>query len=135
MTEKLWQPVMFKRPDLVESVCEHLRTEILNGTFAPGSALPSEAELAEAYHVSRRVIRETLRVLSTQGLVELSQGRKPIVRHADNNAAIDTLRVSLERSSASLLHLFEARRPLEIESVALAAQRALMKILKTLKMH
>ena len=37
--------------------------QIAQGEFAPGSALPSEAELCERFEVSRNVMREVIKVL------------------------------------------------------------------------
>lgn len=56
-------------------VYRQLRAEITAGTHAPGSRLPSEAELAAAFGVSRVTTREALRMLQRDGLVASHQGR------------------------------------------------------------
>ncbi|WP_370653398.1 FadR/GntR family transcriptional regulator [Caballeronia sp. Lep1P3] len=43
---------------------------ILRGDHAPGSPLPREAELMERFGVSRTVLREALRTLTSKGLIE-----------------------------------------------------------------
>ena len=48
---------------------ERLRAEIVEGEFAPGTALV-EVSLAERYGTSRTPIREALRRLEQDGLVE-----------------------------------------------------------------
>jgi len=51
-----------------EHIAERLRTAILTGELAPGSALV-EATLAERFSVSRAPLREALRQLAEEGLV------------------------------------------------------------------
>lgn len=47
-----------------------LGSAILRGDHAPGEILPREAELMERFDVSRTVLREALRTLTSKGLVE-----------------------------------------------------------------
>ena len=56
--------------DLHGRVAHQLATAILRGDYAPGSILPREAELMELFGVSRTVLREALRTLTSKGLVE-----------------------------------------------------------------
>jgi len=119
-----WDPERLDRVDLVEYVTERLREEIVQGTFAPSTDLPSEATLAERLGVSRPVVREAMRTLRTQGLVEVSQGRRARVKPADPQASIDALDTLLRRSARLAPDLVEARRLLETETAALAARRA-----------
>ena len=46
-----------------------LKERIANGDYAPGSQLPSEAELVEQYGVSRSTVRSTLSALEAEGLI------------------------------------------------------------------
>ncbi|WP_031186707.1 GntR family transcriptional regulator, partial [Streptomyces sp. NRRL S-1896] len=55
-------------------VADALRREIDNGTYPPGSRLPSEAELSARFDASRNTVRAGLNLLVTQGLVASSQG-------------------------------------------------------------
>jgi DNA-binding FadR family transcriptional regulator len=56
--------------DLHGRVAYMLATGILRGDYAPGALLPREAELMEKFGVSRTVLREALRTLTSKGLVE-----------------------------------------------------------------
>ncbi|MEK6299033.1 MAG: GntR family transcriptional regulator, partial [Paraburkholderia tropica] len=47
-----------------------LGSAILRGDYAPGTTLPREADLMERFDVSRTVLREALRTLTSKGLVE-----------------------------------------------------------------
>jgi len=109
---------------LVPQVVERLRTAILSVAAQGRDDLPSEGELAEALGVSRTVLREAMKQLQAQGLVLISQGRRPRIRPADPKAAVESLDLLLQRTKGSLRHLVEARRPLECEIAALAAERA-----------
>ncbi len=56
--------------DLHGRVAYMLATAILRGDYAPGALLPREAELMQSFGVSRTVLREALRTLTSKGLVE-----------------------------------------------------------------
>jgi GntR family transcriptional regulator, transcriptional repressor for pyruvate dehydrogenase complex len=118
---------------LVEQVVENLRGGIFSGEFPAGGELPSEKLLAQKIGVSYTVIREAMRTLRSQGLVEISQGRRPRVKPAGPDAVRDALDAMLRRSNASIRELTELRRPLECEIVFLAAQRATSECIGQLK--
>ncbi len=59
---------------LYEGVAESVRARIFSHEFAPGCPL-DEAELARSYGVSRTPVREALKVLGREGLVELEPRR------------------------------------------------------------
>jgi DNA-binding GntR family transcriptional regulator len=61
------------------TVTEHLRQAILLGQL-PGGTRLVQSELAEAFNVSVTPIREALRELSTQGLIELDAFKGAVVR-------------------------------------------------------
>jgi len=117
-------PLRNEKLDLVGKITSLIRKEILSGRFPAKSLLPSEYEMAQHMGVSRPVIREALRILSAQGLVEISHGRRPRVKDADTQASIVALDALLRRSNSSMLDLIEARRVLEGHISFLAAERA-----------
>ena len=63
-----------------QQVADHMRDEILNGTYKTGQPLPSEEALAAEFGVSRPTIREGVKTLVAEGLVEVSRPRGTIVR-------------------------------------------------------
>lgn len=63
---------------LREIVQEKMREAIIAGLFSPGERLV-ERPLCEQLGVSRTVIRETIRYLEAEGLVEILPNRGPIV--------------------------------------------------------
>ena len=56
------------RTRLYQQVADDIEEAILDGSYPPGSKLPSEQELADDYGVSRNVIREALKRLKERGL-------------------------------------------------------------------
>lgn len=63
---------------LRDMVQERLREAIIEGHFKPGERLV-ERPLCEQLGVSRTVIRETIRYLEAEGLVDILPGRGPII--------------------------------------------------------
>ncbi len=66
------------RRDLSDRVYQVLRTEILSGKLAPGQRLSLE-EFAQRFRVSITPVRDALRLLSAEGLVELQPRRGAFV--------------------------------------------------------
>ena len=58
-----------------ETLAERLRRDILRGQFLRGEQLPTERELASESRLGRGSIREALRILEAQGLVQTHAGR------------------------------------------------------------
>jgi DNA-binding GntR family transcriptional regulator len=56
-------------PSLVEATTRRLRNEILSGALAPGERLIEE-QICQRFSISRAPVRESLRLLVQQGLVE-----------------------------------------------------------------
>jgi GntR family transcriptional repressor for pyruvate dehydrogenase complex len=112
-----------QRRNLVEELTERLRKEILTGSYSSVQTLPTEGRLCEVFGVSRTVVREAIRGLQAQGLIEVSQGRPARVKPVDPQSVIETLQTFLHRGNHLLLDLVEVRRPLESGIAALAAAR------------
>jgi GntR family transcriptional regulator len=56
-----------------------LREKIQSGHFAAGDRIPTEAELSEAYGVSRITVRQALSALEEEGLIRREAGRGTFV--------------------------------------------------------
>jgi GntR family transcriptional regulator len=60
-----------KPTPVYQRIADDLRRQISDGTFPPGSQIPTEAELLEKYGVrSRQTVRQGLAVLVNEGLIE-----------------------------------------------------------------
>ena len=111
------------RLSAANSVADDLGHLILT-QMQPGASLPSEADLALRYAVSRLTIREAVKLLAGRGLVELARGKRAVVRAPDGSAFADFLTVVLHQDSKGLFDLVEVRLSLEVQSATLAAKRA-----------
>ncbi|MFE7467432.1 GntR family transcriptional regulator [Streptomyces sp. NPDC057499] len=60
-------------------VRDALAADIATGRLAPGSRVPSEAELCERFGVARETARRAMRVLRERGLVRTEWGRGSFV--------------------------------------------------------
>jgi GntR family transcriptional regulator len=73
------------------AIAQALREEILSGELAPGSALPSEAQLSARFGVSRGTVRHALAALRSEGLIVGGRGRAPVVRRPGLSQSFDQL--------------------------------------------
>jgi DNA-binding GntR family transcriptional regulator len=99
--------ISIPRASLHEHVAQRLRQMLVENQIAPGAKL-NERELAEVLQVSRTPLREAIKMLAAEGLVELLPNRGAIA-------------VSLRESD--VLDTFEVMAGLEALSGELAAQR------------
>ena len=97
---------------LRQQVVEALRSSIVSGQLAPGQRL-TERELIEMFGVSRTVIREVLRLLEAERLIEIIPHKGPVVRELSAGEAKDlyAIRAVLEGLAARLFaeNALEAR--------------------------
>jgi len=100
---------------------EHL---VLTRELEIGDALPPERELAEQFQVSRNILREAISALVQKGLVEVRPGLGTFIARPGSEVLGDTLTTFIHFNSSGLLDLVEARRILEVEIAACAAERA-----------
>ena len=105
-----------ERKSLAQQVADKLRDLILLEKLAPGATIP-ERETASALGISRTPLRESLRILASEGLVEIAPSRAP--RVADP---------SLEE----LKDLLQVQGALEALAGELACERATDKDLKAI---
>jgi DNA-binding FadR family transcriptional regulator len=108
---------------LTESVVSRIE-ELVLGELEPGSALPSESDLAAEIGVSRLTVREAIKSLQARGLVEIQRGRRPVVAYPNARPIGDFFHALIRRDPRQLLDLLEVRRALEVHIASLAALRA-----------
>jgi DNA-binding GntR family transcriptional regulator len=81
-----------RRPNLHETVVARLRDFIVEGALAPGARI-AERQLCESLGVSRTPLREALKVLASEGLVELLPNRGARVARLDERDVEDMFQV------------------------------------------
>ncbi len=99
--------ISIPRASLHEQVAHRLRQMLVENRIAPGAKL-NERELSEVLQVSRTPLREAIKMLAAEGLVELVPNRGAI---------------AVELDEADILNTFEVMGGLEAQSGELAAQR------------
>lgn len=100
-----------------------LRTRIVNGSYSIGDLLPAERTLSETCQVSRTTVREALRILEVQELIEIRPGRSggAVVRHPSPQLVADSLDMLIRAQRIELQELLDARKAIEPTSARLAA--------------
>lgn len=92
---------------MAEDIYSRIRALIADGTYIGGDVLP-EGELANRLGVSRTPIREALRRLQTEGVIQREAYRRAVVAETDPD---------------EIIHIFTMRAAVEPIAVGLAMQR------------
>ncbi|WP_405361727.1 FadR family transcriptional regulator [Kitasatospora sp. NBC_00085] len=122
-----------RRTPLSDQVIAQLRAQITSGEWPVGSRIPTEAALVEQLGVARNTVREAVRALAHNGLLDIRQGSGTYVlatselagvmhrRFAGaDQAQVAELRVTLETSAAGLAATRRTDRDLALLDAALA---------------
>lgn len=80
------------RKSLAAEAAENLREFILIGKLGPGMPV-RERDLAEAFGISRTPLKEALRILESEGLIDYGLTRRPVVADPSLDEINDWLRV------------------------------------------
>lgn len=119
----------------LDTLTHELTARIVSGEYAPGERLPTEAQLQERWGVSRSVVREAMKVLASQGLVRIEQGRGTFVSDADTTSLTTQISLALRRprghqtplaanAAGEWAALLDVRRVLEVAVAEHAARAA-----------
>jgi DNA-binding FadR family transcriptional regulator len=104
-------------PRLYEVVAEQVAAAIRAGEFRLGDRLPAERELARQCGVGRPTVREAILALEIAGVLEVRGGSGVFVR------AVPSPLRRVAQSTEAPFEAFAARRVIEAETAALAAER------------
>jgi len=109
------------RTNLTDSAADSLRAEIVNGRWAVGERIPNEMALTDLLSVSRGTVREAVRALVSQGLLDTRQGSGTYVRVFDTQKT--SLGFSPVKTIADIQRCYEFRLTIEPEAAYFAALR------------
>ncbi|MFE9426037.1 FadR/GntR family transcriptional regulator [Kitasatospora sp. NPDC006697] len=108
-----------RRTPLADQVIAQLRAQITSGEWPVGSRIPTEAALVEQLGVARNTVREAVRALAHNGLLDIRQGSGTYVLATSELAGVMHRRFS----DAEQSQVAELRSLLEASAAALAAER------------
>ncbi|MDK1474271.1 FadR/GntR family transcriptional regulator [Streptomyces sp. 549] len=108
-----------RRSALATQVIDTLRGQITSGEWPVGSRIPTEPELVARLGVARNTVREAVRALAHNGLLDIRQGSGTYVVATSELAGVMHRRFA----GADPRHVAELRGTLEAEGARLAALR------------
>lgn len=115
-----------RQPKMAELIARTVRRMIVDGRLKEGDSLPNEADLMTEFSVSRSTLREAVRVLECDRLVEVRRGSRSgaRIRVPGTEIVARPAGLLLEVSGATIGDLLEARRQIEPGAARLLAQSA-----------
>ncbi|MFF7412900.1 FadR/GntR family transcriptional regulator [Streptomyces lydicus] len=108
-----------RRSALADQVIAQLRAQITSGEWPVGARIPTEPELVEQLGVARNTVREAVRALAHNGLLDIRQGSGTYVVATSELAGVMNRRFA----AAEPGHVAELRSALEAAAARLAARR------------
>ncbi|MDT3400552.1 FCD domain-containing protein [Streptomyces sp. B1866] len=108
-----------RRSALADQVIAQLRAQITSGEWPVGSRIPTEPELVEQLGVARNTVREAVRALAHNGLLDIRQGSGTYVLATSELAGVMHRRFA----GADPRDIAELRSALEAQAARLAARR------------
>ena len=113
---------MRKPRKLPEQIADRLREMIIQEEMKTGMKLPAEGELMARFGVSRSTVREAVKILQTENIVDIRQGQGTFLC-AMPGLKQDPLGLRFADQQELIAHLLEIRLLIEPGVAALAAQR------------
>lgn len=113
-----------RRETLPEKVYAVIKEAILSGGMKEGDSLPTEPELEEQFGVSRAVIRDAVRMLKAQGLIDVRHGKGMFVSASQIEAFTDALVTTLRRDNATVWDVEQFEKIFLPQVFALASSTA-----------
>ena len=109
------------RESLVDRLAGEIRASINSGDYTMGERLPTIMEMARRFGVGHPTVREALKKLEANGVVEIRHGSGVYVTRTQD-VLVMASDYSGKVTKKLLLDLIQARAPIEMQSVALASR-------------
>lgn len=103
-----------KRLTATEIVILNIKNQIISRALQPGDKLPNETMLSKEIGVSRGSIREAMKILSTNGIVEVRRGHGTYIADSTDRIVLNPLLFKLIMSQKNINELRELREMIEI---------------------
>jgi GntR family transcriptional repressor for pyruvate dehydrogenase complex len=105
-------------------VSQQLIRLLSEGILRPGDKLPPERDLARQLQVGRTTVREALKLMTLNGILEAKRGDGTYVRRDFQEFLAKNINWLLLLSDREVNNIFEVREGLEVKTAGLAALRA-----------
>ncbi|MCL2588509.1 MAG: FadR family transcriptional regulator [Oscillospiraceae bacterium] len=115
--------ITIARQELHKVAAEHLREMIASKKLQPGDRVPSEQEMIELFGVGRSTVREAIKLLVAENVVEIHRGKGTFVSTRPGLSA-DPLGLHFTDQEKLIENLFETRLIIEPQMAWFAAKRA-----------
>lgn len=118
-----------RSPSLVDVATDRIGRQIIQGTYPQNTLLPTESEIATSLGVGRNVVREATKILTSKGLLRITQGSGTTVQPEEGWNYLDQQVINWAMESTDMRdglidELATLRFIVEPEVAALAAERA-----------
>lgn len=117
LTNPVFQPAPRTVLESAGYAARLLREAIIAGTLRPGDRL-IETDLAERFRMSRHPVREAIRELGREGLVEMRPNRGAVVAGVDASDILEVYEIRAALGSLALRHLLLGDREASASELA-----------------
>ena len=129
----MFEPVKTQR--ICDEIVRQIRDAVFAGKLRVGDKLPPERMLAEQFETSRTSVREAIRGLEQEGIIQVKKGVTGglFIADVDHRLVSKSLHTLLQLGKVSIHHIAEVRMIFEPEAARLAAKNAKPEDLKELE--
>jgi GntR family transcriptional regulator, transcriptional repressor for pyruvate dehydrogenase complex len=115
--------ILSMKQELSAAAAKRLRSMIIEQAMRPGDRLPSENSLVQMFGVGRSTVREAIKLLTAENVVEIQRGKGTFIT-MQPGLIKDPLGLDFTNQAKLLDNLLETRMMIEPQIAFLAAQRA-----------
>lgn len=115
--------ILTMHQELSVAAARRLREMIIENGMQPGDRLSSETDIAQMFGVSRSTVREAIKLLTAENVVEIQRGKGTFIT-MQPGLVKDPLGLDFTNQAKLLDNLLETRMMIEPQIAFLAAQRA-----------
>ncbi|MDK2824805.1 MAG: GntR family transcriptional regulator, transcriptional repressor for pyruvate dehydrogenase complex [Clostridia bacterium] len=119
----MFKPIYQEQESVYEKVVKRLKSSIVEGKLKPGDKLPAERILAQMLGISRTSLREALKLLSAEGLVDIKHGKGVFIAENEPDDIIQKFSSKIFVENDTLKDFFEIRKVLETQAAIWVAER------------
>ena len=116
-------PAPIESTSLSNRVADYVLNYIRTQKLKSGDKIPSELQVSAGLKISRGIVREAYRSLSSAGIIEVAPGRSPRVGALNNSLLTHMIRHGISTRQVSPEQVLDLRCAVEARAAELASQR------------